>query len=318
MEVNPYYTNFSFEEDLTGVLQEKIQYSKRNYLFEFLFLWIEDGSKSLWTEFNYPNDYLDKIAKRTGSCPKIGKAVGDPALWWGNSKIENEIEINSKLTSFKARDSLGFEMLDSYILKDKEELEKICNEKELLYKSPFGFSGRGQTRDREKARHFKFPIIVEPWLDVVTNYGLTFLNENDLFLIQNLNDRHGQFKGGYVLNDIPENILEKGREIFNWYKEKYHVNSLQIDMFSYGVGELKWNYLCEVNHRKTMGWVLWQLRTIFNFKYAALKIVKSNFKEINREGVEVVELSPANHKMKTFLLGSENEELLKDYLQNFE
>ena len=166
--------------------------------------------------------------------------------------------------------------------------------------------------------HFEFPILIEPCLDVVTNYGLTFLNDNEYFLIQNLNDRHGQFKGGYVLQDIPVNILEKGREIFNWYKKEFRIDSLQIDMFSYGANELKWNYLCEVNHRKTMGWILWQLKTIFKFKFAALKIEKSNFKVKAKAGVEIIELSPANHKLKTFLLGSENEELLKDYLQNFE
>ncbi len=320
MEVKTYYTNFTFEEELKAA--QKIQYQKKNQLFEFLFLWIEDESSSLWTSYFYSQLYLDKIKSYTESVPQLVNNAQDPILWWGNSRLLLEKDINDKLTSFRAREVLGYSLDNSYIIENENDLEQLFGDSSYLFKGTFGFSGRDQVRTKEEAKRLSYPFIAEPFLKRQQDLGLTFLNSDEYFCIENFNDEKGQFKGAYLLDrsEIPVHIVEAGKRIFDWYKNEFDVKSIQIDMFSYLSSEskqLEWNYLCEVNHRKTMGWVLWKLKSLFNTKYGALKIVNKNKKVQEQSGkLQVIELSPPGHGIKVLYIGSEREGEVLNYLQN--
>jgi hypothetical protein len=312
MEIKPYYTNFTFEQELEA--QKKIQYNAINKLFEYLFLWIEDDSKILYSIHNYSSSYLEKIKELTGTIPGIASQAKEFNLWWGDSYALREAEINSKVTSFNARIDLGLTLPNSYVIRDRDEL----NDKngDFIYKSEFGFSGRGQVRSLEMLKKISLPIVVEPYLKVIENFGISFINREEYFVMQNFNDILGQFKGGVLRENYPLMIYEKGKIIFDWYFKKYGIDNLQIDMFSYEEnGELKWNYLCEVNHRKTMGWVLWKLHKLFNQTYSAIKVFK-NKPAASQNDIVLIELSPSDHILPMFYIGSESEEALSRYLQN--
>ncbi len=317
MEVRPYYTNFTFEDELRSC--QKIQYHKKNTFFEFLFLWIEDSSKTLWSKHTYSQIFLEKIKNLSGSLPEITKDADEPILWWGNSLDPREREINDKLTSFKVRKFLGLDIEDSFIANNENDLKLLKCNSSYLFKDGLGFSGRGQVNCPQKATKLSFPIVVEPRLIRARDIGLTLLNDQDYFCIENFNDDNGQFKGGLLLDEVPEHILIKGRLIFEWYKKKFGVENIQIDMFSYCIeDEMKWNYLCEINHRRTMGWVIWKLKSVFNTNYAAIKIFpKGTSIPESDELIKIIELSPKDHQMSVYFFGAAREKDLKIYLQNF-
>ncbi|MBC98665.1 MAG: hypothetical protein CME63_13020 [Halobacteriovoraceae bacterium] len=321
MEVIKFYTNFTFEEELLNGFRKGI-YNKKNYFFEFLFLWIEGDDKILWTPKGYDKQYLDQIRRLTGSVPHISEKLKKEdrlELWWGDSQKRNEVEINDKLTSFRARNELGFGLENSCIISQQEELAQYSEfpEKHYLFKSRFGFSGRGMSSDPIKAKNFNLPLLVEPLLSVVDNYGITFFNENDYFVIKNYSDHLGQFKGGEFVDFQDRVILEKMKKIFEWYKFNFNVARLQIDFFSYlKEGELMWNYLSEVNHRKTMGYILNQLKEKFGDRYAYLKIGAVDTTSLKVSKINKIELSPINHPMKVTYLGSDHPNIRERYLQN--
>lgn len=318
MEVNAYYTNFTFEEELK--VSQTIQYQKINTLFEFLFLWIEDASKSLWTKYPYSKPYLENIQSYSHSVPLLVQDCRDPILWWGDSRNQREKIINEKKTSFLARNELGMGLDNSFIANELDALAILSSNNDYIFKGFLGFSGRDQVRDIKQAEKLSFPLIVEPLLKRKQDVGITFLSSNEYFVIENFNNQKGQFKGAKLLREVPEHIVSTGENIFKWYRDKFNIYSLQIDMFSYleeGSDILKWNYLCEVNHRKTMGWVLWKLKKIFNTKYAAFKVLDKNIKiGESSSRLKVVELSPPGHKIKVLYIGSQDEEVLNSYLQN--
>lgn len=318
MEVKAYYTNFTFEDELKT--SRPIAYREINTLFEFLFLWIEDSSKNLWSKHFYSDSYLEKVVSFTKSRPTIVAHCRDPILWWGNSRKPIEKVINEKKTSFLARYELGMELEGSFLAEDKESLDLLPPHKKYIFKGLLGFSGRDQVRDIKNVAKLKFPIIVEPLLERQQDIGLTFLSSSETFAIENFNDGGGQFKGGKLLGVVPSHIMNAGERIFKWYKENFDVDSLQIDMFSYLEQEnkkLSWNYLCEVNHRKTMGWVLWKLQSIFKTKYAAFKILAKNCKIVeSRSSLYMIELSPPEHKIKVIFIGSDNQVEFEDCLEN--
>lgn len=316
MELEPFYTNFTFEEELKS--PQAIQYQKKNIFFEFLFLWLEDSSKTLWTKFSYPQSYLEKIKTYKKSIPNITSTSKKPLLWWGNSRNILEKEINDKLTSFRARQELGLELEGSFVVNSDDDLQLLADNRDYLFKGAFGFSGREQVSDLKSAERLERPFLVEPKLNRIQDIGITFINERDYFCIGNFNDEKGQFKGALLLDDIPEHIVDKGRLIFDWYRREFSVEEIQIDMFSYLSNmKTRWNYLCEVNHRKTMGWVLWKLNSVFDLKYSAFKIIPKS-QEINeKHGKEtVVEISPPDHPMKVIYIGANTKSDLTIYLQN--
>jgi len=318
MEVKAYYTNFTFEEELN--VSQVIQYRKINNLFEFLFLWIEDSSKFLWSRHPYPREYLDKIKYFTDSTPGLVQNTNCPVLWWGNSRDPREKVINEKKTSFLVRNEMGLQLDNSFIAEDLESLDMLHSSKEYIFKGLLGFSGRDQVRDIKRIGELTFPIIVEPLLKRKQDIGITFLSSEKYFAIENFNNNKGQFKGGILLDEIPTHIILAGRKIFKWYRDAFGIDSLQIDMFSYLEEEteiLKWNYLCEVNHRKTMGWILWKLQKIFKTRFAAFKILQKNtgIWESSLD-LTIVELSPPEHMVKVLYIGGESEDILNSYLQN--
>ncbi len=314
MEIKTYYTNFTFEEELARG-GWNFTYDKKNFFFEFLFLWLEDSEKVLWTKSVYSESFLNHIKEYRNDIPSLTQQSSNVEPWWGDSRNLDEKEINSKETSFHVRDFLGINLRSSYIAKKREDI--LVSTQANLYKSSLGFSGRGICREITALKSDLFPYIVEPRLNVLKNFGITFLENSTVFLIENLNDDKGQFKGGILCKTIPDHILINGLKIFDRYKELFDIKKIQIDLFSYldDANDEKWNYLCEVNHRKTMGWILWQLHKKFGEEHSAIRICKK-IPKVGIKAVKVITLAPEDHPMQMIFITSKDESAFSHYLSN--
>lgn len=321
MEVKPYYCNFNFEEELERSNWSLKRTPKKNSLFEFLFLWIENPNLTLLADAHYSESFLEKIREHRGEIPHIlTSQTTDYNCWWGDNNSleswEREREINSKVTSFKAREKLGLEIGDSYLIESETELPILANETDFIIKEELGFSGRGQWKyEPNGKRKPKTPYIIEPLLNKLTDYGVTYTDIGESFVIENLNDANRQFKGGIFDSSLSyDSILKVGSNIFEYYKKKFGVNKLQIDMFEYEEkGKVQLIALCEVNHRKTMGYIIWKLHNLFGDVVSAMTINRP--RDIIEGGLL---LSPEGHSLCVqFFTAKTREDLQRKLTMNF-
>lgn len=337
-KLKTYIANFDFENSLSALGYKPYSHSKENQIFEFLFLWLENSSKNLFSKITYEQKFLQYVEGISGGLPNL---VDDAELltgWWGD--LENEEVwrkqriINSKLTSFEARVDLGLEVPGSRIVENIESLSGI-KEDFLLLKRPFGFSGKGLIFDFSKVRANDFPLILEPLHRRVRDFGV-FTDGESFRVSQNLIDKRGQYKGSFIKEALPESdILKKeSLRIFNWYKRKFDVNFMQIDSYQYlNDGDLHFNFLCEVNHRNSMGQVANKLHENFGNESSVFILIHKNklrdflsfedrlrelgtlsYNPVAKHGV--IPLSPVENIFQCFYITEESDRSLQMFLKD--
>jgi len=337
-EVKTYIANFDFENALSAPNYKPYSHSRENQAFEFLFLWLEGGSKSLFSKLTYEDEFLQYVKGISGELPQILDNATLMTGWWGdldNEEVWNkERIINSKLTSFEARVELGLELLDSEIIESLVELPEL-KEGSFLLKRPYGFSGRGLIFDFSKVHDKDFPLILEPLHRRVRDFGV-FTDGESFRISQNLIDKRGQYKGSFIKDTLPESeVLEKeSLRVFNWYKDKFDVTFMQIDSYQYlDGGDLHFNFLCEVNHRNSMGQIANKLHEKFGDESSVFILIhKSKLKTFSNFGERLKELgtlsynpvakhgaislSPVENDFQCFYITEESDRSLQMFLKD--
>lgn len=246
--------------------------------------------------------------------------------WWGKKhEVELEKFLNSKLTSIMIAKKLHLGFYQGAVVNSYQEfLAHLKNHQDItewVLKNPFGMSGRGHylfSSDKAIPEHIVTSrTILEPLYKRVLDLGTTFVIKDgkivNQFMVINFNDHIGQFKGaGTTLNQkaladfleltfgIPfAEIQHQLKLIADEYLQHKPQNNIQIDSFFYldQLGQFQFYPLVEVNCRKTMGLVVYQLANRHPDAWCEWR-----FDENEKDDEDVIEqfrLSPKNVKTQS-------------------
>lgn len=326
-----YRANFDYESELFWGRREDWVVE----MLEHLFFYCVDPKDTLYTTKKYPDDYSNFLKSALGFRPKIS-SFGHPVNWWGNLKdLELEKKLNSKMTSFRISKNLNMNHSKSRIIFDIRQLEDFLEEVgDVFVRHPYERAGRISFRindknsiEKNKSKFEKIfekqPLIGDPFFENRSwDLGSCMFQNGQKFevgfQIKNLNDSLGVFRGAVLLDETIEH--ESLSQISQAYYDLGARDLMQIDSFSYGEGV---NWLCEVNYRKTMGFVVSKLKRLVppDESIAFLMTPKSWMKYFvtHRQLVDALEdldgvypLSPVENPLYCWLISAENRnELLK-------
>ncbi len=269
------------------------QYTKQIREFEYVFFLFSKSDDVLIHQYDYTEEDLVYFRSLGFSPPKLIKKnrinKNLPIhYFWGdlNEKEKNQV-LNSKFTSMEIGKKLGLGFYQGgkvlSINDVKTHLKKFSNIKEWILKNPFGMSGKGHylfSRDQKIPEHIILSRpILEPLYDRVFDIGTTYIIDGnsyrERFSVVNFNDRQGQFRGGgaslnpkyiseFVIENFKLNLDDLYRDLDKVVAEYLKLNpknNLQIDSFIYRKDDGGFSFypLVEVNCRKTMGLVIYEL-----------------------------------------------------------
>lgn len=330
--VKTFLTNFDFEICLQRQNFKRPTYNKINSTLEYFFFWCDDGDK-LYTEKKYSKEYLSYVSNLSGNTISItNDKKARLSCWWGkldtNEDFLFEKEINSNVLASQARNDLGFNELNSEIIYTQEELFSAISkrDKSFIIKHNFGFSGSGLAFKPQEVK--QFPVCIEDWVKRVRDFGI-YVSCDEYYVVQNHINPIGAYKGSLVKRFKEESLYsENAKRIYEYYSQ-FGVNQIQIDAFQYlENSQIKNYFLCEVNHRKSMGQLAFELARkfgdgvsfmalvnkkdlkslhSFNEIYAALG--ELNYNPITKRGV--ISLSSSQELFQAFLLCEESERTLQ-------
>lgn len=327
-----YLTNFDFELQLAKDHFESSQYNPVNSALEYLFFWSEEKGK-LYTQKTYPQSYFDYIQSLIGTSPEVTQADDELICWWGEcnnaDEFHREKEINSNRTAHEARVALRLDSVPSTLIETKDDLESFINkqEKAFVIKNDLGFSGKGLSFSSEKIKNF--PVVVEPWVQRIRDFGI-FISENEFFIVQNNMTKSGAYRATLIKNFLEEKeFKEPAQKIFKYYQEKFSVKKLQIDAFQFlQDSEVQYQFLCEVNHRKSMGQMAKRLadklgssvsffamvaqskmKTFRDFDDLISELGPLNYNPVTKKGI--ISISSGIENFQIFFLSEESERLLQ-------
>lgn len=311
--MSTFRVNIDFEYELydSSWSFEGATFRKMCQELEWLYLFMGEDGTSLSSDVNYSQMYLDFVSD-------ISKKQIDKVLlsrnaipWWGNSFNDEEKKWNSKLTSFEISSKLGLLPAGSRIINSSQELDQYFQEGMVL-KPPFEFSGRGFKKSKDGK--VDFPVILEPWENRSLDFGIRYdYQTKNLSIIENFNDRKGQFRGGRLrpdlLDDLDQNILQK---IVEEYRLLGITDSLQLDCYQTQRGI---RYLVEANHRKTMGDFIKYMNSIEQFSTSSfLFLNKKDSTQFEKMNTRFIRLSPENNFFQCYAVEDLEQDLLESFL----
>lgn len=306
-----------------------------NQSLEFMAFFLTD--RVIHTEKTYSEEYLRYVEIKTGRRPVTVK-TGNFDCWWGPLlNIEAERKLNSKLESAKLCKL-------SQIVESTEDLQ-LLPEVTYVAKSPGGMSGQNIKRvTKETCHHLNEllkngPLIVEPLLDRKSDFS-HYVFEDNLICYENIVDVNFQYKGTIIHNVNQPDIeslpfyrelthekwdqFRKERElVIEHYRALGASSGYSIDSFTYRKsGELEIRTLSEVNYRRTMGLLAWQLTKLYlreanwSFFVLAKKDKNLTFSQVKMklEGSDVLYLSPGDTRFEMFLIGGKT---IEDGMANY-
>ncbi len=254
-----------------------------NFALEYLAFFLQE--LPILTAKEYSPSYLRMISELTGKNPKTVRQ-GKPLNWWGPLlNLEREKWLNSKLTSFAL--SLNEGWTEGKIL-SREEIFHLNPERPMIVKDPFNMSGKGMIVIRPgEAVHLpakmQGQLIVEPYLKRTNDFSHFVFPDGRVICYENLVDEKFQYKGTLFssFGDFSISSLSFFQEVMpqKWTKFEEHLAKIihhygddalygySIDSFIHEVASEKEIYpLCEVNARRTMGLMAFELGNIFQRK----------------------------------------------------
>jgi len=269
------------------------QRTRWNSLFDYLYFFIEQAP--LYTQNNFSDEYLQYLNIEFGVEPSFRKLR--PFHQFNNYIYFNNEQENSR---FHSKDYFFT------FLKEKSyyEHEAFITYKDLkkpgyIYKMLTGFSGRGIFED-----FIKDSMIVEKKLNRVVDFSI-FFKDGEFIIYENIVDKTFHYKGSIfdketiknpklflkrknVASDKIESFLVVLQESLEFVSKES--NGFSIDYFIYESDSgLRIHPGCEVNDRKTMGYLFYQI--LLKIFPNSVKGVFSLDKVIPDRGVR---LSPLN------------------------
>jgi hypothetical protein len=285
MKVLPIKVNADYESVLFG----GPSLAKINEALDFLPLFLEDAP--LLTHKKYSPSYLEMIQETRGSKPLL-LTSGHASNWWGELKdIELERSLNSKLTSAQLSLAKGW-IQESFILETAAEVQKLpLTPRPMLAKNANEMSGRGflflphgvteESKTDLAALVLKGPLILEPFLQRKFDFSHYIFPDGKAICYETLVDDRFQYKGTLFtdwenpsiesltfFSRVPADLWNDFRlrldVIRNFYAQKVSFADLafgfSIDSIVHEEkNQMRIHPLCEVNFRRTMGRVAYDL-----------------------------------------------------------
>lgn len=299
-----------------------------NEALEYLALFLED--RPLFTKKKYSDEYLSYIKQLIGRNPLI-VTEGTYENWWGKLK---DLELEKKLNSKEFSASLS----GAKVISCPEELELLSGIS-YLAKDPRGMSGqniftfrKGEELLLNKYFENRKNLIVEPLLKRVADFSHYIFPDNSAICYENLVDRKFQYKGTIFHNikspDINHLSFAQQLSVAKWndflmikdkilkaYRAAGAVDGFSIDSFVYDDVDLQIYPISEVNYRKTMGLIAFNLlqKLAPEATWGAFVLGKNTSKKTFLEKLsltqllsKVIYLSPGDSRFDMFLISAEN------------
>jgi hypothetical protein len=336
-----------FNADYELTLFENKESLLINQALEFLAFFIE--KRPIYTSKKYSDDYLDYVENIIGHRPVLVNK-GEYENWWGPLvDIPKERRLNSKELS------ASFSK-ETQIIQKLEEL-KVSSNTIYLAKSPFGMSGKsfivfraGEENLLATLLNKTKKLIIEPLFNREKDFSHYIFPSGEVIAYENIVDKHFQYKGTLFNNlqspDIEHLSFYKKLEINEWEKfgdELKKVistyfslgayNGFSVDSFTYLENtQIKIRTLSEVNCRKTMGLIAWEIAQRIAGKNSWFLFTLSSFKDCKtfqflQEKISPIKwnqntkrgcllLSPGNSRFEIFCIsatsGKEGREILRE------
>lgn len=332
--------NIDFEESLKSEDFSFPKWKKINRELEYLYFWDTDSDAPLWTKEDFSKEYTDYVSNLVGLYPQWTSSGAPSKLWWGQLNNKDEFykqkKINSKVIASLTREKLGINPFSSFVCENNRELEKTIRsfgDEDYVIKENFCFSGRGL--HFKEYKNIDFPVVAELWKKRVRDFSL-FERDGEVQCIQSQVNHNGTFKGSIIKPDVSERreLVEKFQEIREYYQREYDAYELQLDSYQFlDDSRLEFQFLGEVNHRRTLGTIFYELHKKLGGSCSFLAIIPSHqmkvtdhskvlellgnigYNPVTKSGV--VCLSPADRKLNLFFITEESERLLQFLVRDF-
>lgn len=333
--MKPLRVNADYEVEL---FHQKLAPVAINESIEFFLFYL--STNLLYSKKKYDPEFLKYVEGVTGQYPEV-TTKGPFENYWGPLKdLTIEKWWNSKITST----SLIIKEMwckNTHIISSEADTEKLDWAQDYIVKDPFGMSGQKfhllkkdmSVSEREGVIHKSLnsgPIIIEPWFNRKYDFSQYVFPTGEMIAYQNIVDNKFQYKGSIFENiyaaelktlpfyeklnskqwDEFENQTQKIIEHYGKYPNEY---GYSIDSFVYEEkGELKIRVMSEINYRKTMGRVTYELSQKYadHHPWTALVLTKSSpdssplWKTLKEQNVMV--LSPGDSRFEILLLKAIN------------
>lgn len=330
--------------DYESVLFKNKPLPQVNEALEFLAFFLDE--RPLVTSKKYPESYTIYLESITGRKP-VTVREGKTENWWGPLKnIELEKKLNSKEMSAELNN-------DSYIISSVEELPDLTA-KIYLAKNPYGMSGQNFSLVEDgRLENLQVmlksgKVIIEPFFNRTYDFSHFVFPNGISICYENVIDKKFQYRGT-IFRDYTQPSLESLsfhssvdasewkdfseslRNIITHYKTDELPSGFSVDSFIYTEdSKLKIRALSEVNYRRTMGQVAFELSVKFGGvrRFSAFLLSKSNgmkFDEMKEKissiqwrhdlSRGVILLSPGDVRYDMFFLSALNVEEGKTLLR---
>ena len=260
-----------------------------NHSLEFMLFFLTNNP--VLTQKKYDSGYLDHVEHISGHRPTLIKD-GPYENYWGMLK-NRELEKwwNSKLTTTELIIKKGW-CSDTHILKSEDDVIGIGMTKDALLKDPHGMSGQKfQVLPREMIPGDKLsivrraikngPLILEPLLNRKYDFSQYIFPDGKKISYQNIVDEKFQYKGS-IFHDYKRANLEslsfyqeidkkywslfskQIEDLITFFSQQPNECGYSIDSFIFEeMGELKIRPVSEINYRRTMGRISYELSLLY-------------------------------------------------------
>lgn len=302
---------------------------------EFLALWVQ--SNPLLASRSYSDEYLHYVRNHSGKpATIITKGEGD--CWWGETTdIGRMRRLSSKTEFLKWWQSRW--PLEARACMTWNEVEATIGEGQWLIKKSDGMSGRGHLRVNRAelpalksrlANDLGAGVVVEPLFERTRDLSALWLPEEKRFIYyRNLIDDRFQWRGAILERENHTPLLTGTGD---WPQ---HLQQLQLDVSLQGYegpfsvdaffykksGQEIFHPGSEMNPRKTMGWITYQLWQKRKSPVATLALVPSVLKggswQQTSQLTDALLLSPEACPFVWYWIEAENFEILEEKRARF-
>lgn len=281
--MRPVSVNVDFEETLLG---RPARLSLRASV-EFLALWVQ--SRPVLASRPYSEEYLKYVSEKSGH-PTAIATQGDAEEWWGDTRQQELMRRLSSKTEFRSWWQTRWP-LDARNCFSWTELTETIQAGPWLIKKSDGMSGRGHIKViaaelpalRERLeKSLSQGVVVEPLYQRTRDLSALWLAEEKRFIYYaNMIDDRFQWRGTILesstLDSVPSGTGDWASylgELQGFVGERGYHGPFSVDAFFYQTNDGdKFHPGSELNPRKTMGWVSYQLWEKHKAPFASLALV---------------------------------------------
>ena len=305
-----------------------------NQSLEFLLFFLEKSP--VYSLKKYSAEYLDYVEEITTHRPELTTVDLAQNYWGALKNLEIERWWNSKLTSTQLIIDQNW-CPDTRIIRSSSDFLNLDDQKQYLLKDPYGMSGQKfsvigpQLSSSEKILILETflkrgEFIIEPLLNRTFDFSHYVYPNGETIYYQNFIDKKFQYGGTYFHNWSKAQVeelafyplisreewdqnIKRWDQIHTYYHQYPNELGYSVDSFAYEEnGQIKIRPMAEVNYRRTMGRISFELAEKFaqkesqsltvlvknhNSPKPIWKILKESNKDWGRD-VKIFALSPGD------------------------